>query len=62
MGYVNDSRNEGPGIRVLTDEKVFIREVKKEEISLVVDFVLRVFNEVYPFQLGDASRKQLLNM
>lgn len=47
---------------MLTDAKVFIKEVKEEEISLIVDFVLRVFTEVYPFQLGDPSRKQLLNM
>ncbi|KHF38616.1 GNAT family N-acetyltransferase [Halalkalibacter okhensis] len=47
---------------MLTEERVLIREVKKEEVPQVIDFVLRVFHEVYPFQLGEASKKQLLKM
>ena len=43
-------------------EKITVRVVKEEEVPNVIDFILRVFGEVYPFPLSEASRKQLLNM
>ncbi|RSL32358.1 GNAT family N-acetyltransferase [Salibacterium salarium] len=47
---------------MLTKEKVFIREISKEDVPQTINFVLDTFHEVYPFELGGASRSQLLNM
>ncbi|MGG0719910.1 GNAT family N-acetyltransferase [Robertmurraya massiliosenegalensis] len=45
-----------------TKAKIAIREVKKEEIPQVINFVQRVFQEVFPFPLSDTSKNQLLKM
>ncbi|KAB8126589.1 GNAT family N-acetyltransferase [Gracilibacillus oryzae] len=46
----------------LTKEKVVIREIRKDDVPEAIKFVLKIFHEVFPFELGEASRTQLFNM
>lgn len=48
--------------RMESKAKIAIREVKKDDIPQVIDFVQRVFEEVFPFPLRESSKNQLLKM